>query len=150
VKRTKRPKIKALAEEKPRLFRDPSTGLTITKGPANGPIITKEDVHTALAPDGKTWEVALVPVGIPETMKRAYMELYRARTDKHIEEMLALRKLDGNIAEASLYVFMSARRALEWLTSPELSLNGRTPLKVARTKKGVEEVLFLLKRTNAK
>ena len=34
MKRTKKTNIKGVAKEKPRLFRDPSTGLTITKGTA--------------------------------------------------------------------------------------------------------------------
>jgi bifunctional DNA-binding transcriptional regulator/antitoxin component of YhaV-PrlF toxin-antitoxin module len=33
---------------KPKLIRDPSTGLTITKGPANGPTVTSEDVRAML------------------------------------------------------------------------------------------------------
>jgi AbrB family looped-hinge helix DNA binding protein len=34
---------------KPKLIRDPSTGLTITKGAANGPTVTSEDVRAMLA-----------------------------------------------------------------------------------------------------
>jgi bifunctional DNA-binding transcriptional regulator/antitoxin component of YhaV-PrlF toxin-antitoxin module len=34
---------------KPKLIRDPSTGLTITKGAANGPTVTSEDVRSILA-----------------------------------------------------------------------------------------------------
>jgi len=34
---------------KPRLFRDPVTGLTITQGPANGPTITSKQVRAILA-----------------------------------------------------------------------------------------------------
>jgi hypothetical protein len=33
---------------KPKLIRDPSTGLTITKGPANGPKVTSDDVRAIL------------------------------------------------------------------------------------------------------
>ena len=34
---------------KPKLVRDPSTGLTITMGPANSPKVTSEDVRAILA-----------------------------------------------------------------------------------------------------
>jgi AbrB family looped-hinge helix DNA binding protein len=41
------PRIPPMA--KPKLIRDPSTGLTITKGPTNGPTVTSEDVRAVLA-----------------------------------------------------------------------------------------------------
>jgi AbrB family looped-hinge helix DNA binding protein len=34
---------------KPKLIRDSSTGLTITRGPTNGPTVTSEDVRAILA-----------------------------------------------------------------------------------------------------
>jgi hypothetical protein len=145
LKRTKKPKIKAAASEKPRLFRDPSTGLTITKGAANGPTVTNEDVRTAVDPADKSW-AAVDGISLPEGIHCAYVELYRAQTQKHLDRMGALMNLNGRIAEAALETFESGRGALNWLTSPEISLRGRVPIEVARTKKGAKEVLVLLKR----
>ncbi len=42
-------------KERPRLFRDPSTGLMITKGPINGPKVTNADVRAALDRADKEW-----------------------------------------------------------------------------------------------
>jgi antitoxin Xre/MbcA/ParS-like protein len=145
VKRTKKSKIKTVAKERPRLFRDPTTGLVFTKGIANGPTVTNEDVRAALGPAETSW-TAVEGLGLSDSMFRAYVELYRAQTQKHLEGMGALMDLNGRIAEAALETFESARGALNWLTSPEISLKGRTPLDVARTKRGTKEVITLLKR----
>jgi uncharacterized protein (DUF2384 family) len=59
---------------------------------------------------------------------------------------MALDAMDPVVAVAAMKTFESAPRALEWLTSPEINLKGRTPLRVAQTRKGMKEVVTLLIR----
>ena len=82
----------------------------------------------------------------PESIRQAYIPLHRERTERQIEEMNAIRVMDPKVDAAAVECFGSAQAALAWLTSPEISLEGRKPIEIARTRKGAKEILLLLKR----
>ncbi len=83
--------------------------------------------------------------GLPECMRKAYLEIHRKRTERAIEEIAALKALSGRISERSLMAFGSAGAAIEWLLAPEPNLKKCTPLSVAQTKRGEREIITLLR-----
>jgi Protein of unknown function (DUF2384) len=80
-----------------------------------------------------------------EMIRQAYLERFKEMLKRDVMSGSVL-DMDPKVAASALETFESARGAVEWLTSFEISLKGRTPLEVAKTKKGAKEVITLLKR----
>ena len=57
-----------------------------------------------------------------------------------------LAAVDAEVLLAAIDCLGSAERAANWLTSPELALEGGTPLDVAGTDEGKSRVLCVLRR----
>jgi uncharacterized protein (DUF2384 family) len=68
------------------------------------------------------------------------------RVEEGWRDIVALDAMDPMVANVAMETFDSAKGALHWLTSPEVSLRGRRPLEVARTPRGITKVVKLMKR----
>jgi uncharacterized protein (DUF2384 family) len=97
-----------------------------------------------------------LPRDVPSS-KAALITALRQRSVERIKtsffDIMALDAMDPVVAQVALDTCGSARAALEWLTSPEISLAGRTPLSLSKRRKGsavvsssAARVVVLLKR----
>jgi uncharacterized protein (DUF433 family) len=102
--------------------------------------------HTANAGSGLRRRVMqlISPGG---TILQAYKDRLGGQLKRALSELEGLQELSPKVATAALKAFNSAQGAVNWLTSSEISLKGRTPLEVSKTKNGAKEVIILLKRT---
>lgn len=76
--------------------------------------------------------------------RRAIRDAFDVEIARLIGMRHALAMVETEVLLASLDCFDSPRNAALWLTSPETALCGRTPLNVAESAAGREEVMNLL------
>ncbi len=122
---------------RPRLVRDPATGLTITQGPANGPTLSTEDREWLDAPLGP---LALAIRHPHPRLARSIDAQIRRLTRYHRR----LRHLDAVTYAAGLSALGSASALGQWLCAPARALHGKVPLMVMHTVRGRREVANLL------
>jgi putative toxin-antitoxin system antitoxin component (TIGR02293 family) len=81
---------------------------------------------------------------------RSKVDGVTAAFDRAVARHSAMRDrlagLDAEVLLAAIDCLGSAERAADWLTGPELALDGEVPLDVAGTDAGKDRVLHLLRR----
>jgi uncharacterized protein (DUF2384 family) len=78
--------------------------------------------------------------------RRAIQEAFDVEVARLAGMKRELASVDTEVLLAALDCFDSPRKAALWLTSPEKSLSGRTPLEMAMSTVGKEEVMTYLSR----
>jgi uncharacterized protein (DUF2384 family) len=81
---------------------------------------------------------------------RSKVDDVTAAFDREVARRSAMRDrlagIDAEVLLAAVDCLGSAERAANWLTGPELALEGEVPLDVAETGEGKERVIHLLRR----